>query len=111
MCAYDFDPRQYSITALISTSIQHSRAGGDGRRSVAGTARGPAEAGEWGGPCPVVGAPKTLDLNSAGHQELRDRKVEGQGRRNKLCLARVLALQLRPFRTFGLNYFEKGVPV
>ena len=46
------------------------------RRSVAGTARGPAEAGEWGGPCPVVGARKALGLNSAGQLELRDRMVE-----------------------------------
>ena len=43
---------------------------------MTGTARGPGEAGEWGGPCPVVEARKTLDLNSAGPQELRDRMVE-----------------------------------
>ena len=58
------------------SGARYSTPGGDGRRSVAGTARGPGEAGEWGGPCPVVGARKTLDLNSAGQQELRDRMVE-----------------------------------
>ena len=38
------------------SGARYSTPGGDGRRSVAGTARGPDEAGEWGGPCPVVGA-------------------------------------------------------
>ena len=38
--------------------------------------RGPDEAGEWGGPCPVVVARKTLGLNSAGQLELRDRMIE-----------------------------------
>ena len=31
---------------------------------------------EWGGPCPLVGARKTLGLNSAGQLGLRDRMVE-----------------------------------
>ena len=48
------------------SSARYGTSGGDGRRSVAGAARGPAEAGEWGGPCPVDGARKTLGLNSAG---------------------------------------------
>ena len=55
---------------------RYSTPGGDGRRSVAGTARGSDEAGEWGGPCPVVGARKILDLNSSGQLELRDRMIE-----------------------------------
>ena len=37
-----------------------------GHPTVVGTARGPGEAGEWGGPCPVIGARKALGLNSAG---------------------------------------------
>ena len=37
--------------------------------------RGPDEAGEWGGPCPVVVARTTLGLNSAGQLELRDQMV------------------------------------
>ena len=43
---------------------------------MAGTARGPDEASEWGGPCPVIRARKTWGLNSAGQLELRDRMVE-----------------------------------
>ena len=43
---------------------------------MTGTARGPDEAIEWGGLCPVVGARKTLGVNSAGQLELGDQMVE-----------------------------------
>ena len=34
------------------------------------------EPGDWGEPCPVVGARKTFDLNSAGQQELCDFTID-----------------------------------
>ena len=43
---------------------------------MAGTAGVPDESGEEGGPCAVVGARTTLDLNSAWQQKLRDRTVD-----------------------------------
>ena len=58
------------------SGARYSTPGGDDRGSVVGTTREPGEAGEWGGPCPVVRARKTLDLNSAGQLELHDRMVE-----------------------------------
>ena len=58
------------------SGARYSTPSRDGRQPVAGTARGPDEAGEWGGQCPVIGAQKTLDLNAAGQQGLHDWTVE-----------------------------------
>ena len=74
---------------------------------MAGTATGPDEAGEWGVPCPVVGARKTSGRNSTGQLKLRDWMVEVRAGATKLCLAQVLALQFHPLRMFELNYLKK----
>ena len=57
---------------------RYSNPGGDGQQSVAGTTRGPGEAGEWGGPCPVIGICKTFCLNLAGPQELHNQMVRAR---------------------------------
>ena len=83
----------------------NSTPGGDGRRSAAGTARGPDEAGEWGGPCPVVGARKTSDLDFAGQQKLRERTVEFRaGEQTMPSAGRGLAEP--SIKTLELNYLK-----
>ena len=46
-------------------------------------------------------------VQSSGHgvTGIARSDVRCQGRRNNLCLARVLALQIHPFRTFEISYF------
>ena len=52
----------------------------------------------------LYGLVKLSSLNSAGYLEFPDRTVHrGQDLGNNLCLARVLALQISPFKRFGLN--------
>ena len=60
------------------------------------------EAGEWDGLCPVIGAHKTLGLNSARQLELCKWMVEPTAG-TWLCLVWILALQFHPLWMFELN--------
>ena len=60
--------------------------------------------GRWQRPEPVeVSQLKLSPLYSADFPRFPERKVEGQGQRNKLCLARVLVLSILSFKWFEFN--------
>ena len=72
-----------------------------------GRAQGKLTSVERGGPCPAIRARWTFVSKSCRLPGFSRSDCRDQDLRNKLCLARILASQISPFKRYGLNLLKK----